>query len=156
MIDHVSNRSPHCFWTIFLLLGVMAGFLSLPLKAETDSKQAAEAAMQTWLGEIDQGKYDQSWNDAALAFQKAITSPQWVAALNGARTPVGKCLNRKLASAMEQTDVPSPSGTQHGDFVIAQFDSSFENLKYAVETVTFEKAADGTWKAAGYYIKPGS
>jgi hypothetical protein len=25
-----------------------------------------------------------------------------------------------------------------------------------VETVTFEKAPDGTWKAAGYYIKPGS
>ena len=41
-----------------------------------------------------------------------------------------------------------------GDFVIAQFDSSFENMKYARETVTFEKEADGTWRAAGYYIKP--
>jgi hypothetical protein len=39
--------------------------------------------------------------------------------------------------------------------VIAQFKTSFENLKYAVETVTFDKI-DGTWREAGYYIKPGN
>jgi hypothetical protein len=34
-----------------------------------------------------------------------------------------------------------------------QFDTSFENKKSAVETVTFMREKDGTWKAAGYYIK---
>jgi hypothetical protein len=55
---------------------------------------------------------------------------------------------------MHQTSVPAPEGVVKGDYVIAQFNTSFENLQYAVETVTFEKAADGTWKASGYYVKP--
>jgi hypothetical protein len=38
--------------------------------------------------------------------------------------------------------------------VIAQFTSSFDNLQSARETVTFEKQADGSWRAAGYFIKP--
>jgi beta-lactamase regulating signal transducer with metallopeptidase domain len=148
-----SNR--HLVRSAFLAL-FFALILFRIAEADSDPKQAAVAAMQVWLQEIDHGHYDQSWSDAASSFQKAITSSQWVAALKEARTPEGACLGRKLASAMEQTAVPSPTGTQQGDFVIAQFNSSFENLKYAVETVTFEKAPDGTWKAAGYYIKPGS
>jgi hypothetical protein len=71
------------------------------------------------------------------------------------RAPDGKVLERKLASAVYQSGVPMPSGQMlPGQFVIAQFDSSFENLKYARETVTFEKEADGVWRASGYYIKP--
>jgi hypothetical protein len=157
MINHYPNRSPHSLAAILILIVLVTGAVLRPVQAaEADSKQAAVAAMQTWLQEIDHGHYDQSWSDAASSFQKAITSSQWVTALKEARTPEGACLARKLASAMEQTGVPSPTGTQHGDFVIAQFNSSFENLKYAVETVTFEKAPDGIWKAAGYYIKPGA
>ena len=70
------------------------------------------------------------------------------------RTPLGKLLDRKLASALRQTEIPHGTQTIKGDWVIAQFDSSFENLKAARETVTFEKEADGSWRAAGYYIKP--
>jgi hypothetical protein len=157
MINHHVNRSSNRFAAILILGVLFTGAILSPIEAaNSDPKQAAMAAMQTWLKEIDQGHYDQSWKDAAPSFQKAITSTQWMAALSSARTPEGKCRERKLASAMEQTEVPSPAGTQKGDFVIAQFNSSFENLKYAVETVTFEKVPDGTWKAAGYYIKPGA
>ena len=59
-----------------------------------------------------------------------------------------------MASALRQSNLPSPAGPAKGDFVVAQFDASFENLAYAIETVTFEKATDGSWKASGYYIKP--
>ena len=137
----------------FVFLGIAA--LLYPVRADGgDAKQEAIAAMQTWLGEIDAAHYDQSWTDAAPSFQKALSSAQWVSALTSVRTPLGKSMGRKLDSALEQTAVPSPTGKQQGDFVIAQFDSSYENLKYAVETVTFEKAPDGSWRAAGYYIKP--
>ena len=123
--------------------------------AQTAAKNEAGVAMQTWLAEIDASDYAKSWNDSAKSFQKALTSDQWVAALNGVRTPLGKSIERKLVSAACQTVVPKPgAGTVKGDFVIAQFDSSFENMKYARETVTFEKEADGIWRAAGYYIKP--
>jgi hypothetical protein len=41
-----------------------------------------------------------------------------------------------------------------GTFIVAQFETSFENMKFARETVCFEKETDGTWHAAGYFIKP--
>ena len=71
-----------------------------------------------------------------------------------ARAPLGECQDRKLASSVLQATAPSPSGPANGPFVIAQYDSTFEHVKYARETVTFVKDADGAWRAAGYYIKP--
>ena len=142
---------------VVLTLGALMALS--PTLADDDAPEAAKkeavAAMQTWLGEIDAGNYAKSWSDAAKSFQKAVTSDQWVTALNGVRTPLGKSIDRKLASAAYQTVVPKPGvEMEKGAFVIAQFDSSFENLKYARETVTFEKEADGVWRAAGYLIKP--
>jgi len=146
-------------WIISAIIFILSAFTVLsPLLADDDAQAAAKkeavAAMQAWLGEIDAGSYAKSWNDSAKSFQKAITSDNWVTALNGVRTPLGKSIQRQLASAACQTIVPKPGSLAKGDFVIAQFDSSFENMKYARETVTFEKEADGTWRAAGYYIKP--
>jgi Protein of unknown function (DUF4019) len=148
--------NPRCYLpgtllTVCLLAWFSAGVISRA--EETDQKNAAVAAMKGWLTAIDAGDYAASWKESAPTFQKAVSSEQWVQALTGVRSPLGKCLSRTLASALEQTEVPTPKGPLKGDFVIAQFDTSFENLQYAVETVTFEKAGD-TWKAAGYYIKP--
>ena len=154
--DSKSNRG----WVasvIVLTLGALMA-LSPTLAGEEDqeaAKKDAVAAMQTWLGEIDAGSYAKSWSDSAKFFQKALNSDQWVTALNQVRSPLGKLLSRNLASALHQTAIPKPGGeTMQGNWVIAQFDSSFENMKYARETVSFEKEADGTWRADGYYIKP--
>lgn len=150
MINHYPTRPSRLLGAGIILAVLIAGFIVRPVRAaDGDSKQAAVAAMQAWLQEMDQGQYGQSWKDASSQFQKAVSSDQWVAKSNSIRAQLGKCSDRKLDSALEQTEVPSPTGTQHGDFVVAQFDTSFENLKYAVETVCFEKAPDGTWKAAG-------
>ncbi|HZC35721.1 MAG TPA: DUF4019 domain-containing protein [Chthoniobacterales bacterium] len=124
--------------------------------AGAEAKSAAAQAMTGWLTEIDQGKYEKSWQDASKAFREKVIEAQWKEDLSKARQPLGDCTARKLVSALLQTDVPRGGGqVLKGEFVIAQFDSSFANLKYAVETVTFQKESDGSWKAAGYYIKPG-
>jgi hypothetical protein len=156
MSNNALNKSLCFFRSGLILVLITAGLIICPLRADdaADPKPAAVAAMQTWLKGIDQSEYAQSWTDASASFQKALTSAQWVSALNSVRTPLGKCTDRKLASSLHQTEVTGPGGTQKGDFVVAQFNSSFENLAYAVETVCFEKAPDGTWKASGYYIKP--
>jgi len=125
--------------------------LAAATKKESD---IAVKAMESWLDGIDAGGYAQSWTDAAKSFQTALSSEKWVEALTAARKPQGKMLERKLASAMYQNGIVAGTTTIPGQFVIAQFDTSFENLKYARETVTFEKDTDGKWKAAGYYIKP--
>jgi len=156
MITYHSHNLCRFFSRISILILFVFSLILHPACAgeATDPQTAAVEAMQVWLKGIDQNQYTQSWKDASASFQKAVTSAQWSAALNAARTPLGKCNERKLASALHQTEVPSPTGIKKGDFVVAQFDSSFANLKYAVETVCFEKATDGTWKASGYYIKP--
>ena len=119
---------------------------------EDATKKDATAAMLPWLGEIDAGDYAKSWSDSAQFFHSAITSDKWVAACNEVRTPLGKSISRQLASALLRTVAAGgqlPAGTD----VIAQFDSSFENLKAARETVSFQKESDGVWRAVGYFIK---
>ncbi len=156
MIKHHHPKSPRVLRTGLVLALLIFGSIVRPVRAEdaTDPKAAAVTAMQGWLKEIDGNQYPQSWTDAAASFQKALTSAEWTGDLKAVRAPLGKCTARKLASAMQQTEVASPSGSQKGEYVVAQFNTSFENLANAVETVCFEKAPDGTWKASGYYIKP--
>ncbi len=157
MITHHQNRASR-FLLAGLLLMLLAGLIFRPVRAddEADLKAEAVTAMLTWLAEIDQGQYAPSWKEASATFQRTVTSDKWIAALTKGRTPMGECTERKLASALHQNEIPSSAGPLTGDFVVAQFNSSFENLAYAVETVSFEKTADGTWKACGYYVKPRS
>jgi hypothetical protein len=48
------------------------------------------------------------------------------------------------------TSVP---GAPDGNYVVMQFATRFENKQAATETVTVLQEQDGTWEAAGYYIK---
>jgi len=129
--------------------------LMLPLAADDDqdtAKKDAVAAMQKWLVKMDCGNYAQTWRDASKDFQKAIPSEEWVAVSTKVRMPQGKVVGRKLVSALYSEDVNGT--TLSAPYVVAQFDTSFENPKYGHETVVFEKEADGVWRAAGYYIRP--
>ena len=157
MIKHYPSKSPRPLLTAAVLLLVVVGVFLRPTHAgdtSSDPRAVATGTMKPWLEEIDNGSYAQSWQEASPDFQKAITSEGWVATCAKVRTPLGKCTARTLASALNQTDLPSPRGPVKGDFILAQFEASFEGLKYAVETVTFSKSPDGTWKASGYYVKP--
>lgn len=44
-------------------------------------------------------------------------------------------------------------GAPDGEYVVILYDTSFENKKSAVETVTQMIDKDGNWHVAGYYIK---
>ena len=68
------------------------------------------------------------------------------------REPLGKLIERKLKSTQYTTTAP---GAPDGQYVIIQFNTSFENKKNAVETVTPMKDKDGKWRVSGYYIKQG-
>jgi beta-lactamase regulating signal transducer with metallopeptidase domain len=158
MIRHYHTKSSRG-WVAAAVVFTLGALLALSptFAADEDpgtAKQDAVVAMQTWLAEIDAGDYAKSWSDSAQNFQQAVTSDGWTAALNGVRAPLGKSLARKQVSAALQIIPPKPGSSQGGTYVIAQFDSSFENMKYARETVTFQKEDDGSWRAAGYYIKP--
>jgi hypothetical protein len=44
-------------------------------------------------------------------------------------------------------------GGADGEYVVVTFETSFENKKTAIETVTPMMDKDGTWRVSGYFIK---
>jgi thioredoxin-like negative regulator of GroEL/predicted Ser/Thr protein kinase len=114
------------------------------------TNNAAVEPAQTWLRDIDNGNYAQSWTNAAAYFQQAITSEKLAESLQQVRKPLGPLVSRKVKSAQELTSLP---GAPDGRYIVMRFETSFANKKSAVETVTFMLEKDGKWKAAGYFIK---
>jgi hypothetical protein len=116
----------------------------------TEKEKAAVTAAQTWLTLIDVEKYSESWQESAEYFRNAVKQDQWGQMLQSVRTPLGKVISRKLKTKVYKTSLP---GAPDGQYVVIQFETSFQNKKSAIETVTpmFEK--DGRWKVSGYYIK---
>jgi hypothetical protein len=123
---------------------------ALHAEDKSASEKAADAAAQKWLAVVDHGDYADSWKQAASAFRKAVTAEQWHAALSASRGSYGNVLSRTLKGAAYRTSLP---GAPDGEYVVLQYDSSFEHKKSAVETVTPMKDADGVWRVSGYYIK---
>jgi hypothetical protein len=91
-----------------------------------------------------------SWDTAAGLFKNAVTQEKWQAAVQAARAPFGQMKSRTLKSATSTTTVP---GAPDGEYVIFQFDASFEQKAASVETVTAIREKDGTWHVGGYFIK---
>jgi opacity protein-like surface antigen len=120
------------------------------LRAAEASEKAAEASARAWLGTVDAAKYGESWGQAAALFRAAITRPQWEAALEKVRRPLGKILSRKLRGAKFMTELPNAPA---GEYVVIQYDTDFENGPGKTETITPMKEKDGGWRVSGYYIK---
>ncbi len=134
-----------------VLLGLMLalGFTQVGSADEKSPLKAVEAAKK-WLALVDQGKYGKSWAAAADYFKGAVTEKQWEQAATAIRSPPGKVITRKLKSKQYATSLP---GAPDGEYLVIQFETSFENKKASVETVTPMKEKDGSWRVSGYYIK---
>ena len=106
--------------------------------------------VEQWLAGVDVGDYARSWNEAAEFFQKSITSEAWNDALTKFRKPLGSVKSRTTRDMKVADALP---GAPDGKYWIIQFESSFVGKAKAVETVTFMLEKDGSWKAAGYFIR---
>lgn len=113
-------------------------------------EETASTSAEAWLALVDGGKFAQSWDESAQLFKGAITREKWKETLAGVRTPLGKVLTRKLKSRQYAESLP---GAPDGKYVVIQYDTSFENKKSAVETITPMLDRDGKWRVSGYYIK---
>lgn len=126
------------------------------MKKDLDLSEKLIPDVEKWLNELDDGNYEQTWNDAAKEFQQKMPIDQWVDAMNHVRKPLGKCTSRELAAAPRTNDrIGQDSKTQKEEYLYAQYDSVFETRPHIRETVVFEKGADNTWRAIGYSCKAG-
>ena len=130
---------------VLLILPVMAG-----AAGNSEKEIAAVSSAEKWLNMIDAEKYALSWKESAEFFRNAITQEQWVRSLQAVRKPLGKLLARKLKTKNYTTSLP---GAPDGEYVVILFETSFENKKAAIETVTPMKDKDGKWRVSGYFIK---
>ncbi|MDP8219264.1 MAG: DUF4019 domain-containing protein [Candidatus Theseobacter exili] len=118
--------------------------------SEDTKELSAIKAAQEWLAIVDAENYAESWETAADYFKNSITLQQWEQTISAARKPLGKVLYRKLKSKQLVTELP---GVPDGEYVVIQYETSFENKKTAVETITPMLGKDGKWKVSGYYIR---
>jgi Protein of unknown function (DUF4019) len=117
---------------------------------DAKKEQAAVAAAEQWLTLVDAGDYARSWQESAQFFKDAVTKDSWEQSLNVIRSPLGKVLSRKVGTATFKTSLP---GVPDGQYVVIQFDTSFENKKSSSETVTPMLEKDGSWRVSGYFIR---
>jgi hypothetical protein len=138
-------RKIACLFTIVLI------FSGITASAANSKKElAALSAAEKWLAIVDNEEYAESWKETAELFKNAVQAQQWEQSMQGVRKPLGKLISRKAKTKTYRTSLP---GAPDGEYVIIQFETSFENKKDAVETVTPMMGKDGVWRVSGYYIK---
>ncbi len=113
-------------------------------------KQAAVQSAEKWLALVDEGKYGESWDEAAGIFRNALSKEKWVEMVGGVRPRFGKILERNVTTKTYKTSVP---GAPDGEYVVIKFQAKFEHKASAIETITPSKEQDGTWRVSGYFIK---
>jgi hypothetical protein len=132
-------------------LALVLVLLPIATMAQTvDQETEAVTAAEGWLALVDTGKYGESWKAASGFFKSAVPQGQWEQSLKAVRPPLGKLVSRKLSSKTHMTSLP---GAPDGEYLVIQFETSFQNKKSAVETITPMKEKDGKWRVSGYYIK---
>lgn len=124
-------------------------FTTNTVHAQDASATAARTSVDAWLSLVDTHNHGASWETAASVFKNAVTQEQWSAALQKARVPLGQMKSR----ALKGSTVAKPPAAPDGEYLVFQFDTSFDQRASAVETVTAFKEKDGTWRVAGYFIK---
>jgi Protein of unknown function (DUF4019) len=132
-----------------VVLILFASFVARP-QAQAKPEELAKKAAESWLTLMDEGKYGDSWSQAAQVFKVQIKKGQWETTARAVRSPLGTLQSRTLKSATYKTSLP---GAPDGEYVVIQYDSSFEHKQSGVETVTPMLDKDGTWRVSGYQIR---
>jgi len=114
------------------------------------SEKEAIAAAQAWLALVDEGKYEESWQEASSLFKRSVTVEQWMAAVKGARETLGQKINREFTSSEQHTSLPN---APDGNYVVIFFKTSFDKKKEGIETITPMLDKDGKWRVSGYYVR---
>jgi len=134
---------------ISILLAVTVLFSGI-VYAESSKEKLAIKASNDWLKLVDAAKYSESYDKAAEYFKNAITNDDWQMTMSAVREPLGAVLSRKLNNAQYTTVLP---GVPDGEYVVIQYETSFENKKTSIETITPMLDKDGEWRVSGYYIR---
>ena len=111
------------------------------------SKITVLPIIDSWLALMDGGDYAGTWRTASPLFRGLVSEAEWVGRCVKIRKPLGKVIARKFKKS---------GSTGFGKFFKAQFATRFDGGFDALETVTFSRQADGSWKAFTYIVRTGT
>lgn len=120
------------------------------VESNPEAEKAALEVAGPWLELVDSGKFAETWEQTAEFFRNAVEKDEWVKALKSFRVPLGKMVSREVKSTRYTESAP---GAPDAQYVIIQYNTSFENKKSGIETITPMLDKDGKWRVSGYYIK---
>ena len=135
----------HLVFTVFFFFI----FINQAFAVDTKTTKATMAA-EEFLLLVDTSQYGQSWDAASSFFKSQVPKETWVKQISSVRTAFGKVTNRQILKAQYMTQLP---GAPDGQYVILQYDTTFENKRKAVETITPMLDKDGKWLVSGYFIQ---
>lgn len=118
--------------------------------AEAKREAVAQGEALLWLGFVDAGNYDESWQAMSPEFKKEVNKRKWKSTVSAIRKPLGKVSSRKAKSAEYTKELP---GAPEGEYVVAKFDTSFEKKPATVETVILVLGTDLNWRVSSYSVK---
>lgn len=129
------------------ILSVLIAYSSI---AQDSKTAAAIMAAEEFLLLVDTNQYAQSWDGASSFFKSQVPKETWVKQISSLRPAFGKVTDRQIINAQFVKELP---GAPDGQYVVIQYDTSFENKRTAVETITPMLDKDGKWRVSGYFIK---
>ena len=135
---------------LFLFLAGLIVSGGTAIAKQAGKEKTAISAAEKWLVTVDAGDYAAGWKESAEFMRNTVKPQQFELSMQAARKPLGRVISRKVQTRTHKTSLP---GAPDGEYVVIQFETSFENKKAAVETVTPMLDKDGKWRVSGYYIK---
>jgi len=135
---------------LMMTVTIICSLIGAIAMAQDKNIEAAKKGSESWLAVVDKGDYSASYEEAASIFKLAVTKEDWLQKVRAARNPLGKVISRKLKGTQYKTSLP---GAPDGEYVVIQYDTSFENKRSAVETITPTLDKDAQWRVSGYFIR---
>ncbi len=124
--------------------------LSFPVLADDAKTTVAIMAAENYLILLDTGQYGQSWDTSSSFFRSQVPKETWINQISAVRSQLGDIKKRTIKSAQYMTQLP---GAPDGEYVVIQYDTSYDKKANSTETITPMLDKDGTWRVSGYYIK---
>jgi hypothetical protein len=135
---------------LLFVISALLGLSSVIAADNPEKEKQASSAIEKWLKAVDTENYSEVWADASDLLKRAVKKEQFESSLQTSRKAFGKFISRKEKSRTYKTTLP---GAPDGEYIVFLFETSFENKKSALETVTAQLEKNGQWKTSGYYIK---
>jgi hypothetical protein len=112
---------------------------------------SAQRAADAWLRQLDGAQYGLSWDNAASAFQHAMTRAQWITTIQKVQGQVGPLGARSLQHGQYTTTVPNAPA---GEYVVLQYRTESAVASFVTETVVMVRDGARGWRVLGYTVRP--